>query len=195
MSLSNKELAEGLGVAKGHASLLRKRGCPIDSIEAALAWRRIHAPERRKRKPRDPLLPVLKQEEVEVTLDKDWDSRLERARTTEVEVHKSLMKALAHGDLVTLQRLQAAHISSVREIAAAEKIAVEARMASGELIHSGSVKSIMTELLMPIRQGLDLMPAGLRSQCNPQAPDIAQAALTEWRDKLYARIMECENRF
>jgi hypothetical protein len=46
--LTNKELAEGLGVPPARVCEWRRRGMPTDSIANAYRWRCLHAPPRLK---------------------------------------------------------------------------------------------------------------------------------------------------
>ena len=47
--LSNRQLADGLGVAPARISEWTRRGMPTSSVDAARYWRNSHAPARRKR--------------------------------------------------------------------------------------------------------------------------------------------------
>jgi hypothetical protein len=195
--LSNKELATGLGAPAPRITEWIKRGMPRTSIAAATAWRLVHA---RPRKGKAAFIAQSRQDKPKgnapqdtATLESmDWEARLDRARKTEIEIHKTLMAALGAGDLNVLGRLQAAHISSVREIANAEKIALEVRLASKELIHVSEAVEILQETLGPLRQRLDALPMELRGRCNPERPEAAFEALTEWVKRTLLLVAKAE---
>jgi len=69
------ELGNALGMTKGGASKLVKKGMPVSSVDAANAWRAIHAPPRNREKskvvPRPPAAPRMAQEPVKVAPPKD----------------------------------------------------------------------------------------------------------------------------
>jgi type IV secretory pathway VirB10-like protein len=69
------ELGNALGMTKGAASKLVKKGMPVTSVDAANAWRAIHAPPRNREKskvvPRPPAAPRMPQESPVVTTPKD----------------------------------------------------------------------------------------------------------------------------
>ena len=49
--LSQIEIAEALGLTRQRVSVLVKQGMPLDSVEAALAWRQAREDERRRPAP------------------------------------------------------------------------------------------------------------------------------------------------
>ena len=199
--LSNKEMSAGLKVAPARVSEWEKRGMPMHSIEAAASWRRNHAPPRKGKK-----AAFIAQSRQETPADaapaKDtpatddgWEARLNRTRQVEMEIFDTLRKALAQGDVNLLGKLQAAHINAVKEIAAAESIALEARVASKELLHADDARELMREVLAPLRLRLDQLPVQERSRCNPEHPDIAHKALTEWVERTLLLVSRAETKF
>jgi len=196
--LTPKQMADGLKVPSSRVSEWTKRGMPTDSIQAAAAWRMIHARPRTKG---TALAPQLRQDKPaaagthdhSAALDTGWEARLERTRQVELQIFETITASLAKGDVTVLQRLQAAHVAAVKEIAAAEKIALEIRTASKELLHIDRVKRIMCAVADPIRQALDLLPITERSRCNPDHPEIAYRALKEWVDRLLRQVSKMES--
>jgi len=195
--LSNKEMAAGLKVAPARVTEWEKRGMPMHSIEAAASWRLVHA---RPRKGSAALAAQSRQEtpaddapaKDAPATDDGWEARLDRARKTEIEIHKTLMAALGAGDLNVLGRLQQAHVAAIKEIANAEKIALEVRLASKELRHADQVGEAMREALAPLRQRLDALPMELRGRCNPQRPEVAHAVLSEWVTRTLLLVANAE---
>jgi hypothetical protein len=196
MNLTNKELAIGLEVPASRVSEWIKRGMPRTSVQVAATWRQVHA---RPRKGNVSRVAPPRQPEAESVVttgtDNGWEARLKRTQESELRIHDTLLAALGAGDFNVLQRLQAAHIGAVKEIAAAEKIALEVRTASEELIHRDTVREIMSELLVPLRGALDRLPLGERTNCNPDHPEIAEAALKDWLHRTLLLCSKAESRF
>ncbi len=71
----------------------------------------------------------------------------------------------------------------------------EVRRQAGELIHRDTVKAILAELVTPLRAALVDLPAAERTRCNPQSPDVAQKALTLWRDRLLDALNKAASKF
>ena len=183
--LTNQELSKGLDVPRSRVTEWTKRGMPRVSIQAAAAWRLVHA---RPRKGKAALIAQSRQDKpsdhTPPAIGGDWESRLERCRKTEMEIFDTLRKAMAQGDVNMLGKLQAAHVASIKEIASAEKIALEVRAASKELMHVDEACAALRGILGPLRDSLDKLPIGLRGRCNPEHPEVAQAALTGWVDRV-----------
>ena len=195
--LSNKEMSAGLKVAPARVSEWEKRGMPMHSIQAAASWRLVHA---RPRKGKAAFIAQSRQEtpadaapaKDTPATDDGWEARLNRTRQVEMEIFDTLRKALAQGDVNLLGKLQAAHINAVKEIAAAESIALEARVASKELLHADDARELMREVLAPLRLRLDQLPVQERSRCNPGHPDIAHDALAAWVERTLLLVSKAE---
>jgi hypothetical protein len=191
--LSTKEMADGLKVPPSRVSEWRGRNMPMTSIDAAAAWRRVHAPPRGKNARKTAQMPQDKP--VAPATDTGWEARLDRARTVEAEIFDTLRKALAQGDVNVLGKLQAAHVASIKEIAAAEKIALEVRVASRALVPADNVRQLMREVVEPLRRRLDLLPVQERAACNPDHPEIAEEALKNWLTRTLVMVATAETKF
>jgi hypothetical protein len=195
--LSNAQLARGLRVAPSIITRWSRKDPPIPrtSIEAALRWRRNYAPERGRRV-KD--LAQVEQEKPAPTTttstapatDRSWAARLERAQTVELEIFNTLTKTLAGGDYVSVQRLQTAHIAAIKEIASAELTALEVQTAARDLIPIDDLKSVMADILAPLRQELERLPITHGHQANPEHPEIARAVLEKWVDRTLSVVRQ-----
>jgi len=190
--LSNKEMASGLKVAPARVSEWEKRGMPMHSIEAAAAWRKVHAPARLKRAA---VAPQSRQGKRSgrasghpiPTKGDDWQSRLQRTKRVERQIFDSIAKAIKQGDVTLLARLQSARAAALKEIRDAEQMAIEAQLGTGDMLRRSDAEAVMVSVLRPLREALDKLPLNERTNCNPQNPEIAERALTEWRDRLLLR--------
>ena len=147
----------------------------------------------------DPLATVATdlppREESEVPADYSWEARLDRARKMEVEVYQASQRAIGRNDFNVLQSLLASYQKALQGIKEAETTALEARIQTGELIHRDTARAIMMELLIPIRNALDLLPMTERNRCNPQEPAVAENALRGWKDALLLRLSQADTKF
>ena len=195
--LSNKEMAAGLGVPPARVTEWKKRNMPMTSIEAAAAWRRTHAPARAKRPASAPQSRHGKpsgRRPIPAKGD-DWQSRLERTKQVERQIFNSISKAIKHGDVTLLARLQSARAAALKEIRDAEQMAVESQLDTGDVIRCSDAEAVVVAALTPLREALDKLPLNERTNCNPSKPEIAERALTEWRDRLLVRASSAENAF
>jgi hypothetical protein len=195
--LSNKEMASGLKVAPARVSEWEKRGMPMHSIEAAAAWRKVHAPARLKRAASAPQSRQGKRSGRRAipTRGDDWQDRLERTKRVERQIFDSISKAIRQGDVTLLARLQSARAAALKEIRDAEQMAVEAQLGSGDMLRRSEAVAVMVAVLTPLNEALRKLPLNERTNCNPQNPEIAERALTEWRDRLCIRARAAEMTF
>ena len=195
--LSNSELARGMKVAPARISEWIPRGLPRTSIEAAAAWRKVHAPARAKRPASAPQSRQGKRSGRRAipTKGDDWQDRLERTKRVERQIFDSITKAIKQGDVTLLARLQSARAAALKEIRDAEQMAVEAQLGSGDMLRRSDALATMVAVLTPLREALLKLPLNERTNCNSSQPEIAERALTEWRDRFFVRMNSAENAF
>ena len=85
--------------------------------------------------------------------------------------------------------------SYVNNMAGVEDMARTEEIKTGDMVHRESVKSVMEQLLRPLREALDKLPLNERTNCNPEKPEIAERALKEWRDRLLLRAKSAVAKF
>jgi hypothetical protein len=195
--LSNSELARGMKVAPARISEWIPRGLPRTSIEAAAAWRKVHAPARAKRPASAPQSRQGERSSRRAVPAKgnDWQSRLDRTKQVEKQIFNSISKAIRQGDVTLLARLQSARAAALKEIRDAEQMAAEAQLGSGDVLRRSDALATMEAVLTPLNEALRKLPLNERTNCNPQNPEIAERALTEWRDRLCIRARAALNPF
>lgn len=192
MEVSNKELAKALGVPASRVSEWLKRGMPR-SPELAKAWRFSNAAPRKRPQAQaglqiPPSLPP-------PAAGQSWEDRLQRARDAEIAIYQTLQQALRGMDTKTLANLQSSHLLAIKEIAEAEKIASRAQVESGELIHREIIRAIWREVIPPLKAAIERLPVQTRATCNPEHPEVAEAALKAEVRNLLARISQAESKF
>ncbi len=74
-------------------------------------------------------------------------------------------------------------------------MAAEAQLGSGDVLRRSDALATMEAVLTPLNEALRKLPLNERTNCNPQNPEIAERALTEWRDRLCIRARAALNPF
>jgi phage terminase Nu1 subunit (DNA packaging protein) len=194
------ELAAKLGVTKGTISKYKSRGCPTDDEGKARNWIRANIKPRGKptavaHEPGSDV-PTLPPAESPAPVEEfTWEARLARARKMEIDVYDAAQAAIGRKEFAQLTSLLGSYQRALQGIADAEVTAMEARIATGELIHRETARAILTEVLVPLRSALDVLPMTERSRCNPQQPEVAEAALRGWRDAFLLRLSQAKTKF
>jgi hypothetical protein len=197
--MSYRTIAKEAGVSLGTVAADAKAGADVSSAETYLRWRRKHRESRASRprekpataKPERKAMPS----RAPATGGDTWADRVERARRTEKETHSSYLDALARGDTAQLERLLSSHSRAVDQVSKIERLALEAERESGEMLRRSEALATMVAVLTPLREALLKLPLNERTNCNSSQPEIAERALTEWRDRFFVRMNSAENAF
>jgi len=188
------ELIKALGIPRQRISEYGKRGMPRE-VGAAKTWLSKNVESRKRDTKRAGDLKPLRRARAHSPQDDLWGARLDRARANEREADRLLQKAIQGGKVGQIQPLLKAHTDAIKAVANAEELARLAEIQSGDMVHRESVKVMMEQLLRPLREALDKLPLNERTNCNPDHPEIAEKALTEWRDRLLLRAKSVEGKF
>lgn len=195
------ELAAKLGVKKSQLSKFKARGCPMDDVGKAKNW--IGANIRPRGKPSvscaDPapcaaveLPPIESPAPAESCT---VEARLDRARRMEIQIYETCKTAVSTKAYGQLSGLLASYQKALQAITEAESTALQSRIDSAELVHRDSARAIMSSILTPIINSLDLLPITERTRCNPQKPEVAEATLRAWKDALLLRVSQAATKF
>jgi hypothetical protein len=191
--MTTRELATKLGVSHVTVTKDAKAGMPMDSPEAAKAWRRAN---RRAR------------------IDTATTRRPAGGKPDKPSniVHTKLPAYDPAGGVAELERLQAIVIrcmeaaeqsASTAELAAANRALKEARdtvriakrdmaeteIEAGNLIRRDDVLSVFNEFLGKARALVESMPQELAAQCNPSDPQLSANIMTDWSNNKYMVTM------
>jgi len=102
MNLSQNAIAQALGISKSQCSDLVKRGMPLDSVEAAQAWRESHLdPARRKGGPRASQQPAAQPSER----PESFDEARTRDKVAEANL-REMAAAKRRGELIEVAAVQ-----------------------------------------------------------------------------------------
>lgn len=191
--MNQGQLAQELGVSGALVTKWKKKGMPTADIGEARNWLSVNVRAMHRPAGNGKDIPPREATSLE---DRDtWEARLKRSRDTERQTSDLLQAAIAGGGAAQIPGLLKCHSQAVEAVAIAEKLAADARLHSGELIHRETVRAIMRDILSPLREALDKLPIGERTNCNPDHPEIAERSLTEWRNRLLARGNVAEAKF
>ncbi len=179
---SQTEIAEALGLTRQRVSVLVKDGMPIDSVEAAMAWRQDREDNRTKAAP----VPIstslddgtiqqrIHRQNVLVSRARDvWQAAMETGDRDQSKYHTQYNQATAK--LIDLE-------------AEAERRALMAR----EYIKASEAKEAMLQLTGEWIEAMERMPSELGEACNPNDPPkaiaVLQAYVRKVREKLSGHV-------
>lgn len=194
--MNQSQLATKLNVSRMTVSKWKARGMPVGDLGKAKVWLAQNVSSfKREAKAEKDLKPLGKPSTPHSPQDDLWGARLDRARANEREADRLLQQAIQGGKVGQIQPLLKAHTDAIKAIASAEELAYAAEVKAGDMVHRDSVKSMLEQLLRPLREALDKLPLNERTNCNPDHPEIAERALKEWRDRLLLRANAAEGKF
>ncbi len=133
-----RELARRLELSPALISRLVKRGMPVTSVEAALAWRQQYVKTRKEAGP-PPVIPI----EIDGHNGSgghghgaagDLEATLERLREQERDIAAALSSLLKEGRLSEAAALRREHVGTVKALFDAESRALKIGEARGRLI-------------------------------------------------------------
>lgn len=212
------ELGNALGMTKGAASKLVKKGMPVTSVDAANAWRAIHAPPRNREKSKAIQKPVaaprMPQESPVIAPPKDEPrpqeeaatqpqiqqadqdpegndprSSLKRAKQAERVGFNELVKCQRNGGSVEdFRKATSVFISSQNNLAKAQREFREWQHAERITLFYEEARDIVGRPHVTAKQTLDIMPKTLAPRLFNQPQKAIEQTLAEWVDNLTAMI-------
>jgi hypothetical protein len=184
--ISQKNYADHSGLSRGRVSQLRRQGLPLDSLEAADAWRGMTArqrPEASAAPPGGPLRcsqPAPDLEGAAESIRAAW-GRLERCERVAFEM---LEAALTEGR-PDAGRLVAIHAAAVRNLADGRGRLLDLAERERELVSGSWVRRVMQQHDGVVAQLAKAMPRSLASRVNPADPEHAQSELIRWLNETF----------
>jgi len=198
MPVKQVQLAKIWGVSRPAVSLMVKKGMPLDSVEAAEAWRKDPANVKQgKRKPKPPLSRRTTLDEGEKLLGaktpgsieeaEEFMGKLKKLRDFSNEIVRKLSKEQNYDDARKWAQLN-------QQVAArylpAHKELLRLRQEHKQLISVPDAISLFCGYLARVRSQCDNMPASLCAKANPSDPEHAREILTEWRENLFKSLSQ-----
>jgi hypothetical protein len=175
---TQKHIAKTLGVTESEISVAKNK----HGIKPTLDSMQRHFNAKKKRGRATHFIPTGKFEDTET-----WEDRERFARGFAWRQRQALQAAQDDGQVGELVTLMKALDAAENRVSEVESRATEAQLKGGHLVSTEAVRTMIAQLLRPLRQALDKLPVNERTNCNPEHPEIAERALKEWRDRLLLR--------
>lgn len=193
--ITQKELAERWGLSPGRVSQLVSEGMPLDSLEAADAWR-----SSRKRAVSSLTAKIGEQAVAGATGEAGDDApRLDPSRTDAIDdalekqrklvsfARSNYLRALRNGD-ASASRLFTAYDKSLAMLLKVEKEATSRALASRQLISRNVVLERLRKVLSSVRTELELAEFSFAPKANPDNPAIALKAFQDFRREILKNL-------
>jgi len=202
-TLPQTELAAALGVSTPFVSKYKKRGMPVDSVEAARAWIAanlgqskavpqapgpdIGAPEPEDEQPAEiaDVLNTVVPEQVAAI-----NSQIEQIEEVMRWARSVMVKLNKDGNLEDARKWLHSWTLVSKKLQETREKLIETRIKSGELIRFVVAKEMVDAPLRRLRASLAKMPHELGGKCNPVNPEQATQAISEWCAAFYENEQE-----
>lgn len=194
MPLSQKNYAIYSGLSRGRVSQLCSQGMPLDSFEAADAWRGLSARQRAEASaaasggPPGPLEPPPDLQGPADSIRAAW-ARLERCE----RVAFRLLEAALEAGRPDAGRLVAIHATAVRNLAEGRRRLLDLAERERELVSGDWVRRIMTDHDGAIASLLKAMPKQLSGRIAPHDLDHCERELSRWVQEVALRTIHQTN--
>ena len=178
---SQTDIAEALGLTRQRVSILVKKGMPIDSVEAATAWRQAQDDARIRKAP---IAPAQLDDGSLADTILEHRSLVTRARGV-------WLGAMDAGD-PNQGKYQSAYNSSLRSLISLEEEQERRLILDKDYISSREAGEAMRELSATMVNRLDKLALDVAESCNPENPAKAVKVLEAWVRRVKAELSQDE---
>ena len=178
---SQTDIAEALGLTRQRVSILVKKGMPIDSVEAATAWRQAQEDARLRKAP---IAPAQLDDGSLADTILEHRSLVTRARGV-------WLGAMDAGD-PNQGKYQSAYNSSLRSLISLEEEQERRLILAKDYISSKEAGEAMRELSATMVNRLDKLALDVAEGCNPENPAKAVKVLEAWVRRVKAELSQDE---
>lgn len=178
---SQTDIAEALGLTRQRVSILVKKGMPIDSVEAATAWRQSQEDARLRKAP---IAPAQLDDGSLADTILEHRSLVTRARGV-------WLGAMDAGD-PNQGKYQSAYNSSLRSLISLEEEQERRLILAKDYISSREAGEAMRELAATMVNRLDKLALDVAESCNPENPAKAVKVLEAWVRRVKAELSQDE---
>jgi hypothetical protein len=178
---SQTDIAEALGLTRQRVSILVKKGMPIDSVEAATAWRQAQDDARIRKAP---IAPAQLDDGSLADTILEHRSLVTRARGV-------WLGAMDAGD-PNQGKYQSAYNSSLRSLISLEEEQERRLILAKDYISSREAGEAMRELSATMVNRLDKLALDVAESCNPENPAKAVKVLEAWVRRVKAELSQDE---
>ena len=154
---------------------------PLDSVEAAMEWRRINNNAKRgKAAPRQPApAPIGISELPELSDELAVTDRLRHIAVRDFENAGSIQERAAASR--TVKDAEEAHETRKRDLVKSE---IEAQT----LMHRDQVQAVIAEEVGKLRSLLEAMPAAVAQASNPADPELARDTVADYLEQVFSTL-------
>lgn len=181
--LSQSQLAKELGVSQQAVAKAVKRGMPLDSVEAAMEWRRMNQSARRGRVSQPAATPAAA-EPAELPDELAVTDRLRRLAVQDFENAGSIQERAAASR--TVRDAEEAHETRKRDM-------VKSEQEAQTLMHRDQVQAVIAEEAGKLRALLEAMPAALAQAANPADPELARDTVADYLEQVFSTLSNTGN--
>jgi DNA-binding transcriptional regulator LsrR (DeoR family) len=178
---SQTDIAEALGLTRQRVSILVKKGMPIDSVEAATAWRQAQDDARIRKAP---IAPAQLDDGSLADTILEHRSLVTRARGV-------WLGAMDAGD-PNQGKYQSAYNSSLRSLISLEEEQERRFILAKDYISSREAGEAMRELAATMVNRLDKLALDVAESCNPENPAKAVKVLEAWVRRVKSELSQDE---
>ncbi|MBC2602073.1 hypothetical protein [Puniceicoccus vermicola] len=183
--LSQSQIASALGVSRQYVNKLKKQGMPVDSVDAAKAWRDENSQRgtgfRSGSNTDEISIP-------EDELDTSPQAALKRAEVAEAKIGWILDSAIKKGDTGKIQSLLRLHSQATASLTAAKKQFLEIQEQESRLIGFEKVAIIAEQTLSTLIVLLDALPDESAALIAPDEPEPVRKVIADKVSKLKKTI-------
>jgi hypothetical protein len=174
---SQTEIAEALGLTRQRVSILVKKGMPIDSVEAATAWRQSQEDARVRMAPTPP-----------AQLDDGSLADTISEHRTLVSRARGVWQAAMEGGDPNQGKYQSSYNASLKTLVALEEEQERRLILTKDFISAKEATEAMREMTAGIVNRLDKLALDVAEGCNPENPAKAVKVLEAWVRRVKADL-------
>lgn len=197
MSVTHEELAGALGVSRVRVTQLVGQGMPVESVEAAVAWRDARrADNQRAGHISQPVRPINLERLDEIlqsvekrTDDNEMDARISQQVALVDMTREVFENALREGD-PSQSKLYANYDRAIATLLRLERERHIRLQERGRLVDADEASQRFGKVLGQLRSLIERAELTVAPQANPDNPTKALKAFRDFRDDLFRKISE-----
>ena len=197
MSVTHEELASAMGVSRVRVTQLVGQGMPVESIEAAVAWRDARrADNQRAGHISQPVRPINLERLDEIlqsvekrTDDNEMDARISQQVALVDMTREVFENALREGD-PSQSKLYANYDRAIATLLRLERERHIRLQERGRLVDADEASQRFGKVLGQLRSLIERAELTVAPQANPDNPTKALKAFRDFRDDLFRKISE-----
>jgi len=167
--LTNGAMAQALGISAQRVGQLKREGMPMESMEAAQAWRDARDASRRT-------APVV---ELDTLTDLTLEQSIGQHRIRVQQAGEIWDAAMRSGD-VNQGKFQTSYNQAFKTLIDLEAELERRRVTNAEFISAKEATAAMRELIAEVVNRLDKLALDCAEGCNPETPAKAVKVLEAW---------------